>query len=63
MNNEQKKRKKLFLTIYKELCKEYGMYVGLYAGEGSCGDLGVEIEEALSENELDDHFKELKINS
>ena len=59
---EQEKQKE-FLDMYKELCSEYGMYINLACGEGSYGDMRVEIETVLSEDELPRHFKEIENNS
>jgi hypothetical protein len=53
-------RKELFLEEYKKLCIEHGMYIGVYCGEGSFGEVGVAIEESASENELSEHFEELE---
>ena len=58
MDNDAKREE--FLEMYKQLCEEYGMYIGVYCGEGSFGEVGVEIEDSASENELTDHFKEIE---
>jgi len=55
--------KRKFLEIYQTICEEYGMYIRVSSGEGSYGEIGVELETATTPDELNDHFKELKENS
>jgi len=47
-----------FISMYKAICEEYGMYICPNCNE--CGtEIGVEIEEAMSPEELADHFIEI----
>jgi len=55
-------KKKTFLEMYKVLCEEYGMYVTAYYGQ-TPSDTGICVEEALSEQELETHIKELEETS
>jgi len=53
------KRKTEFVDMYKALCEEYSMYICSLSNEAGT-EIWVEIEEALSAEELTEHFKEIE---
>jgi len=54
------KDKKDFFEIYKTLCQEYNMYIGIGHMEGEFGDAVPLLEEVTEVNELKEHFKEVE---
>jgi hypothetical protein len=51
-----------FIGLYKLLCMEYGMYIGVGCNE--CGtEIWQDVEEASSQDDLNEHFAELIENS
>lgn len=60
MNNDTKQKQ--FLEMYEMLCAEYGMYIDVGCNE--CGtEIWQEVEVACSNDELEEHIKELKKNA
>ena len=54
-------KRKEFWEIYKELCEEYSMYIGIGYDEGSSSGFPM-IDNVLETKELDLHFKEVEEN-
>jgi hypothetical protein len=60
MNTDTKRQQ--FLEAYQMICEEFGMYVGAWCSPSGM-DMGLCLEEALSQEELEEHLKEVEESS
>lgn len=52
-------RKAEFIEMYKALCEEYGMHIGICSNE-SGSNVWQDVEEVLHVKELEGHFTEIE---
>lgn len=57
MNNETKVKD--FLNMYKELCREYGVYIMAWSNEAG-SEIGLDVDIATTPEEIEEHLKELE---